>query len=146
MVVDARVADYQTLVEDIQARSTTDAWFEIIVLNQIDSGISQITELLAQRQDVSAVHILSHGQDGGVEIGAGLIDSDALQQQAASLALWKAALTENADVLIYGCDVAAGTAGHAFIEVLSQLTGAEVAASSDHTGDAALGGDWCARV
>ena len=142
VVIDSRVSDYQKLVDDIQSRSTTDAWFEIIVLNQIDSGISQITELLAQRQDVSAVHILSHGQDGGVEIGAGLIDGQALQQQAASLALWKAALTENADVLIYGCDVAEGSAGQAFIQELARLTGADVAASNDLTGDAALGGDW----
>ena len=110
VVVDARVADYQSLISDIQARADTAHQFEIIVLNQIDSGIQQITDLLAARRDVSAVHIISHGQDGGVQLGAGWVDAQALQQQAEALAQWRAALTSNADILLYGCDVAAGTA------------------------------------
>jgi hypothetical protein len=38
--------------------------------------------------------------------------------------------------------VAEGEAGQAFVERLAQLTGADVAASDDRTGSAALGGDW----
>jgi hypothetical protein len=142
VVVDSRVADYQRLVDDIQARSGSAAWFEIVVLNQQDSGIQQITNLLTERHDVSAVHILSHGQDGGVQLGAGWVDGQTLTQQAELLAQWRTALTANADVLVYGCDVAEGTAGHAFIQELSRLTGADVAASSNVTGNAAFGGDW----
>jgi len=51
-------------------------------------------------------------------------------------------LTDSGDILLYGCDVAQGEIGQAFIEQLAQLTGADVAASTDLTGAAALGGDW----
>ena len=49
---------------------------------------------------------------------------------------------EDADILIYGCDVAAGSTGRAFIDLLAQLTEADVAASTDTTGASFLGGDW----
>jgi methionine-rich copper-binding protein CopC len=47
-------------------------------------------------------------------------------------------LTETGDMLLYGCNVAQGEAGLAFINTLAQFTGADVAASDDATG---YGGD-----
>ena len=44
--------------------------------------------------------------------------------------------------MIYGCDVAQTDAGRALIDSLARLTGADVAASTDLTGSALLGGDW----
>ncbi len=41
-----------------------------------------------------------------------------------------------------GCDVAASQRGLDFIGALAEATGADVAASDDDTGNAALGGDW----
>ena len=55
---------------------------------------------------------------------------------------WSQALTDDADILLYGCDVASGELGQAFVQMLGQLTGADVAASDDLTGSSALGGDW----
>src|SRR6185295_18755785 len=40
------------------------------------------------------------------------------------------------------CDVAQGDAGRLFLQELSHLTGADVAASTDRTGSADLGGNW----
>ena len=51
-------------------------------------------------------------------------------------------IRDRADRLLYGCDVAQGERGQAFIEQLAAATGADVAASNDPTGAAALGGDW----
>ena len=58
------------------------------------------------------------------------------------LATINAALSNNADILIYGCDVAAGEAGQAFVNALASATGSDIAASTDTTGSADLGGDW----
>jgi hypothetical protein len=52
------------------------------------------------------------------------------------------ALAENADLLIYGCDFAAGETGAAAAEAFAAATGADVAASTDATGHALRGGDW----
>ena len=51
-------------------------------------------------------------------------------------------LTANGDLLIYGCDVADGAAGLAFVDRLAELTQADVAASVDVTGSAAFHGNW----
>ena len=52
------------------------------------------------------------------------------------------ALTEQADLLFYGCDLAAGDEGRGLLAEIAALTGADVATSSDDTGHAELGGDW----
>ncbi|XPM55095.2 MAG: DUF4347 domain-containing protein [Leptolyngbya sp. IPPAS B-1204] len=57
----------------------------------------------------------------------------------AELQAWSKALTADADILLYGCNVAENASGKTFVNSLSQLTGADVAASDDLTG---LGGDW----
>ncbi len=44
--------------------------------------------------------------------------------------------------MLYGCDVAQGDVGQQFIEQLSVLTGADIAASTNLTGAANQGGDW----
>lgn len=53
-----------------------------------------------------------------------------------------AASPSDADLLIYGCDVGAGVAGQDLLSAISQLTGADLAASDDLTGAGLLGGDW----
>ena len=51
-------------------------------------------------------------------------------------------LTDSGDLLLYGCDVAQGEIGQAFISALTHATDADVAASNDRTGSAGFGGDW----
>ena len=49
---------------------------------------------------------------------------------------------ERGDVLIYGCNLAESADGAALVNSLSKITGADVAASDDLTGNSILGGDW----
>ena len=65
-----------------------------------------------------------------------------LNARTAELAAWSGSLAPDADILIYGCDVAETQSGRALIEQLGGLTGADVAASTNLTGSRALGGDW----
>ena len=55
---------------------------------------------------------------------------------------WAKGLVSDAEILLYGCNVAKGDFGAAFAQRLSQLTGANVAASTSLTGSAKKGGDW----
>ena len=88
VVIDSRVANYQQLIDDIRARNGNSANIEIIVLNQIVNGIEQVTQLLAGQHGISALHIVSHGVDGGVQLGEGLVDTAVLQREATALAQW----------------------------------------------------------
>ncbi|HEY9643551.1 MAG TPA: DUF4347 domain-containing protein, partial [Coleofasciculaceae cyanobacterium] len=134
--VDSRVDDYQNLIQG------ADPTAQIVVLDPTQDGIEQISQVLAAHTGVSSVQIVSHGNTGNLKLGSTQLEADNLSRYAAQLQQWRASLTEDADILLYGCNVAAGDDGKAFVEQISQLTGADVAASEDLTGNAAEGGDW----
>jgi len=115
---------------------------EVVVLDAGHDAIAQITAALAGRSGISAVHIISHGAAGELELGGATLSLDSMDSYSADIGRWAQSLTAQADILIYGCDVAAGARGQAFIGRLAALTGADVAASTDRTGDAGQGGDW----
>jgi glucose/arabinose dehydrogenase len=113
---------------------------EVVLLDGQRDGISQITEALADRQNIGAIHLISHGRAGALQLGSSNF-SDVSQYQS-QLQSWQQSLSADADILIYGCDVAATPEGQDFIQQISQFTGADVAASTNLTGNAAKGGDW----
>lgn len=115
---------------------------EAIVLDPTQDGIAQITAALASRSNISGVHLIGHGSSGSLRLGSTILNQETIAQYADSLNQWKSSLTEDADLLLYGCNVASNPAGQAFVNQLSQLTEADVAASDNLTGNAALGGDW----
>lgn len=68
--------------------------------------------------------------------------ADNLNESADVLRRIGSALTEDGDILLYGCNVAEGNAGVNFIGRLAQVTGADIAASIDATGATDKGGNW----
>ncbi|MCR9201254.1 MAG: DUF2341 domain-containing protein [Planctomycetaceae bacterium] len=140
VVVDPSADDHEQLVADLQAQ--TDRHFEILVLDPHTDGIAQITDRLQGLQDVSAVHLVSHGEEGEILLGTSVLSQRTIDRYAAELVTWQGALTADADLLIYGCDLAGSEDGIALTESLNALLGTDVAASTDDTGNAALGGDW----
>jgi hypothetical protein len=140
VVIDAGVADASALVDLI--RNRTDRPVEVVHLDAEKDGLTQITALLDGRTRVDALHLISHGREGVLQLGARTLDQAALEAGADQLRAWQAALGAEADILLYGCDLAGNAAGAAFMQTLAHLTGADVAASTDATGAAALGADW----
>ncbi len=69
-------------------------------------------------------------------------DSNNLNDYSASISLWQNSFDVDADLLIYGCELAGNAAGESLISQLSTLTSTDVAASVDDTGNILLGGDW----
>ncbi len=116
--------------------------FEVVILDAAHDGISQISQTLAGQRDVAAIHVLSHSTAGTVQLGGTLLTSSQLSSFAAEIAGWGNSLSADADILFYGCDLAGDSSGQELLESVAGLTGADVAASIDVTGHAALGGDW----
>ncbi len=86
---------------------------------------------------VDAVHLLSHGA-----LGSFTLDADSALTRQDDLARLGQALNAGGDILLYGCDAAQGDDGRALLQTLAAPTQADVAASTDVTGSAALGGNW----
>ncbi|WP_157089327.1 DUF4347 domain-containing protein, partial [Oceanibaculum pacificum] len=115
---------------------------EAILLCEKTDALSQIATALEARAAVAALHIISHGEPGALHLAGERIDAAALAERRETLARIGAALDPDASVVLYGCSVAAGSAGRHFIDVLEDALGVGVAASADPVGAAALGGGW----
>jgi hypothetical protein len=138
--VDPAVPDSEALVRALSLPNEFNG--QVVYLDGNRNGVEQITEVLANYQDLGAIHILSHGASGSLMLGNALLDARTVQDYADQLRDWGAALTEEGDLLLYGCSVADGAAGVSFLDGLSTLIGADIAASDDPTGSTALQGDW----
>ncbi|MDZ8085594.1 MAG: Calx-beta domain-containing protein [Nostoc sp. DedQUE12b] len=139
--IDPKVIDYQSFMAGITLGS------EVVILDANRDGLTQITEFIAKRESnsVQSIHIVSHGSLGSLQLGSINFNLSNLDSYKNQLQKWASALTDKADILLYGCDVASGE-GTKFVQQISQITGADVAASTDKTGSAALGGDWNLEV
>ncbi len=136
VIVDTTVEDYQTLVSGL----SRDA--EVYYIDSEQDGMLQVANILSKYSDLDAIHIITHGDAGELVFGSATIDINNLDQYQEAISAWSAALAESGDVLFYGCNVAEGAEGQAFIDELSVLLSADIAASTDKTGSATSGGDW----
>ena len=128
--IDSGIDQYELLVEGILPTT------EFIILERHRDGVIQISEILSTRP-ASNIQIIAHGSPGSLQLGNSQLNLNSLHTYRLSLQQWQAA-----EILIYGCEVAAGETGQAFIEGLHQLTGANIAASTGKIGNAQQGGTW----
>ena len=139
--VNDNVAAYEILINGIR-ESDTNRTVEIVVLDADRDGIQQVSDILADRSNLSAVHVIAHGTDGQINLGNSWLNNTTLQQNRDAVADWGNALTATGDILFYGCNIAADGDGQNLLVDIAELTSAEVAASDDLTGSAEKGGDW----
>ena len=110
-------------------------------------ALSQMAAVLNGYQGIDSVHVVSHGGAGVLALGNADVDFSTLNSsQESALRGMSAALSNAGDILIYGCDFAAGEIGQNAVDTLANFTGADIAASSDATGALALGADWNLEV
>ncbi|MEY8877381.1 MAG: DUF4347 domain-containing protein, partial [Leptothrix sp. (in: b-proteobacteria)] len=131
--VDTTVAGYQALIDGIGGK------IEVVLLDSSKDGLDQIAHWAQTHSGYDAIHILSHGSAGKLQLGTTAITSDELESRHDDLTLIGNSLKAGGDLLIYGCSIGANSQ---FIEQIASLTHADVAASNDPTGSAALGGNW----
>ena len=116
---------------------------QIVLLDPNQDGLQQVEHALAGRTDVDALHFLTHGNVGEFEVGNTVLDAQSISaDKTGLLAEIGKHLSVGADVLVYGCDFGQGATGAAAMQALSHALGADVAASDDATGSAALHGNW----
>jgi hypothetical protein len=142
--VDPAVDDYASLLDCLVSERLGEAprGLHIELLDPARDGIAHITAVLSGYQGVAAVHIIYHGASGVLQLGKLRVDASTLEGYAEQLAGWGSSIAHGGDVLLYGCEIARGAPGASFVTRLADLTGADVAASVDLTGNSTRGGDW----
>ncbi|MCX2983187.1 DUF2341 domain-containing protein, partial [Halieaceae bacterium IMCC14734] len=142
VIVDTQTPDHELMLSDIYAQQSSGRTLDVLLLDSERDGIEQISEALAGYDSLDAIHIVSHAEDGAVQLGDGWLDAATLNAAGDAIGNWSHALDEGADLLFYGCDLAASDTGVSLLQSLAGMTGADVAASTDRTGASELGGDW----
>ncbi len=142
VVIDGHVGDVDSLVDDIQSQNSGNIDFDIAILAKDADGIEQITEFLDGREHYDAIHVISHGSDGQLQLGNSSVNAKNLSEYESHLSSWTTGLAFGGDVLLYGCDLAESIEGKAFVDRLGEITNRDIGASNDLTGFRELGGDW----
>ncbi len=119
IVIDAAIEGAKDLIGDLQLEEGVNYHLEWIT--QGDSGIEQLTNLLDGYDSLSAIHVLSHGNEAALQLGASILDHQSLSQYSDDIATWAEALVPEGDLLLYGCNVALDE-GAQFVQSLSELT------------------------
>ncbi|SDN64690.1 protein of unknown function [Pseudomonas arsenicoxydans] len=131
--VDSRVKDADSLLKGVAPGT------QVVQLDASKDGLQQIADYLDHHQGVSSVQIIAHGNAGDLWLGDSYLSADNVAARSAVLAEIGKDMNVGGDIMIYGCYTAEGERGLSFVDSLAQLTGRDVAASSNRTG---VGGDW----
>jgi hypothetical protein len=131
--VDSRVKDVDSLIKGAAPGT------QVVQLDASKDGLQQIAAYLDTHQGISSVQIIAHGNAGDLWLGDSYLSADNVAARSAVLAEIGKDMNVGGDILIYGCYTAEGERGLSFVDSLAQLTGRDVAASSNRTG---IGGDW----
>ena len=140
VVIDAAVGDKATLYRGLKPG---------IVAVEIDPtrpGLPQLADALRGYRNLAAVHVVSHATAGELQLGSSRITAENVHQELSALSSLAHSVRPGGDLLFYGCDLGAGAQGEALLDIVQRATGLDVAASSNPTGPATLGGDWNLEV
>jgi VCBS repeat-containing protein len=134
--VDPAVTGWEQIVANVRPD------VDVVMLDASRNALEQIAETVSTGAPVDAIHIISHGSEGELQLGGAALNLASLPGEATRLAEIGSHLTTDADILLYGCSIAEGGSGAAFLDALSRATSADVAGSTDATGAASRGGNW----
>ncbi|MBW4659096.1 MAG: DUF4347 domain-containing protein [Drouetiella hepatica Uher 2000/2452] len=135
VIIDPTIDHYPHLLEGLQAET------EVLLLDPAQNAISQITQVLSDRPPLTSLHLISHGRSGELQLGSTRLNLATVGQYALQMQQWAKSLM-GAEVLLYGCEVAADELGKSLVRQISQLVGTHVAAATTLVGSAKLGGSW----
>ncbi|MEL6382090.1 MAG: DUF4347 domain-containing protein, partial [Cyanobacteria bacterium J06626_18] len=133
--IDPTVEAYETLLSGLLPG------YQGFVLAADRDGVAQITHWLSEFANVESLHIVSHGSLAALKLGSTTLQRDNLHHYAAMLGQWSQFLADDARLLLYGCHVAEGPHGQAFVQQLHARTGVAIAASSTPVGHPSRG-NW----
>ncbi|MGK7905497.1 MAG: DUF4347 domain-containing protein [Hormoscilla sp.] len=139
LIIDSGVENYEELV------AGAEEGVEVHVLTGDSDGIEQITTIIntaASTGVIDALHIVSDGSPGQIQLGNGALSNKTIERYESKLSQWTEALSPEACMLVYASQVAGDDRGKELIDSLGEITGAMMAASEDDTGNAGAGGDW----
>ncbi len=135
-VIDRGITGYEEIVGSINKNMT------ILLLGTEGDQIRNLTAELKKYTDLDALHLFVHGEDAVLMFDHIALHPGNIDDLEPVLSEWKQSFRKNGDLLIYSCDMARSCAGRELIRRISEVTGLDIAASTDLTGYDKLNGNW----
>ena len=126
-IIDQAVDDLETLPSGVRPDVGP------ILLSKNEPAARQMARAVRGRKGLEAVHIMAHGQPGGLAFSSALLSLDTPERNAGDLAVLGSAIGQGGELRA----VAQGEHGTAFVDAIADATGARVAASARPVGAAA---------
>ena len=134
VIINSSVKDAQAIIDALGDNT------DVLFLENGTDALDAINEYLdANGIKYDAIHIVSHGNAGYFVLNGEIIDAQSVANDPASWANIGKHLSDNGDIMIYGCNVAGNLDGQMLVSQIASPTGADVAASVDSTG---VNGNW----
>lgn len=142
--LDSSISHLDEMMADLRLEGAKDPsrTLEFIVLDSRKDGIAQITSALLRYNGIDGLHVVSHGGTGQVQLGSTWLSIDNLDTYRDAISAWKYSMSDDADILIYGCNLAGSEDGQQLLQEMNILTDSDVAASDDSTGGTLRNADW----
>ncbi len=83
IVIDKGVQDYQSI------KINRNRFTHVVYLEPGQDGLSQLGSHISQFEQISSVHIVSHAQEGVLQLGSTSLDDTALRSRSAELSQWR---------------------------------------------------------
>ncbi|UDQ97277.1 DUF4347 domain-containing protein [Lentisphaerota bacterium WC36G] len=131
-VINGILPDKETIIDGLPADA------EYVIMTG-ENGLESLLSSLEGRGEYDAIHLITNGGKGYFRMGYDAVDGDYVAQNQDSFAELGDSITEDGDILVYGCELTAVDEGVSLVNYLADVTGADIAASDDITGH---GGDW----
>ncbi|HND56840.1 MAG TPA: DUF4347 domain-containing protein, partial [Pirellulaceae bacterium] len=80
VIIDRATPDYQALVEDLLTSAAASRRFKLEWIDTHIDGVAAVGDLLARYSNLDAVHVVSHGRPGAVQLGNVVLSADNLNQ------------------------------------------------------------------
>nr|WP_319510457.1 DUF4347 domain-containing protein [uncultured Draconibacterium sp.] len=136
--IDKSLSDVEFLADNIDLPSS-----QIIYIDSENyEGLAKVNDEIQKYDDIQSIHIVGHGKHAELFIGHDSFYGDDIYANRSIFSSWKDHVSADADLMLYGCSIASTPEGKEFAENLSALTGMDIAASTNLTGQTSLGGDW----
>ncbi|GAA4439439.1 hypothetical protein GCM10023091_21580 [Ravibacter arvi] len=137
VIIDESLQDYRSLAADLPPGA------QVIYVPNSPEGFQNLTKQLATHGKVSRVHLMTHGAEGNFVLGQTQLNSANIGEYGGFWqSLGNVLERGKSSLLIYSCQLTAGSDGKNFVQNLHRMLGVSVAASDDQTGSGRRGGDW----
>ena len=137
VVVDPEVADADILLRSLKTTA------RVVWLRQGAEPLGQIVTAFGGMAGIRRLHVLSHGAPGSLRLAERDLELDDFLRHPTVLPVLRSVLADDAEIVLYGCEVAALASGARFVAGLSTALDATVVSSDLPVGrGGATGGSW----